>query len=119
MTTHAKEKLTMLSAAFPILWLSLLYLFVIRARLHFGHWPSAADGMAKYMGFTLHHSLAVYALLLSPFVAIVVVVVAFIFRRKDSQFRMARPLTILAAAVLFCATLVATDPGRFILWFID
>jgi amino acid permease len=71
------------------------------------------------MGFTLHHSLVACALLASPFVAIAVVVIAIIFRRKDSQFRMARPLTILAAAALCCAVLVATDPGRFILWFID
>ena len=119
MTTQTKEKLTTISAAFPVLLLVLVYLFIIRTRLHFGHWPSAADGMAKYMGFTLLQSLAVYTLLASPLIVIAVLVAAFVFRREDSGFRLARPLVVFVASVLLCTALSVADPGGFILWFVD
>src|SRR6267143_5652806 len=119
MTSHAKQTMLTSAAAFPAAWLVLLYLFVLRARYHFGHWPSASDGLAKYMGFPVRQSLTIYALLAAPWVAIAVVVVAVVLRRRDSSFRVGPPLAILAASVLFSVALFATDPGRFILWFID
>jgi len=119
MTSRVKQTILTVTATFPIMWLVLLYLFIIRARFHFGHWPSAADGMAKYMGFPLHQSLIVYALLTAPWVAIGVVVAAIVLRRRDSSFRVGPPLVILAASVLISVALFVTDPGRFILWFMD
>jgi hypothetical protein len=70
MTPRAKQMLLTAVATYPVMWLVLLYLFIIRARFHFGHWPSASDGMAKYMGFPLHQSLIVYGLPGAPLVAI-------------------------------------------------
>lgn len=75
--------------------------------------------MAKYMGFAFHHSLAVYTMLASPFVALIVIVSAIVFRRKDSRFRIGLPIAILAASALLCMAVIAADPGRFIFWFTD
>lgn len=119
MSALTKQTMMTTMAIFPIAWLVLLYLFILRARLHFGHWPSASDGMAKYMGFPFHQSLTVYALLATPWVAVGVVIVAIVLRRRDSSIRVGPPIAILTASVLFSVALFATDPGRFILWFID
>lgn len=119
MTIRAKECVVSGLAAFPVVWLALLYLFVIRARVHFGHWPSPADGMAKYMAFTAHHTFTVYALYAAPFVAVGAFAWAIALRREDSGFRVSKPLVVLSTSVIVCTLLVATDPGGFILWFVD
>ena len=119
MTARTKQTMMTAMATFPAAWLVLLYLFILRARFHFGHWPSASDGMAKYMGFPLHQGLTVYALLAAPWVAVGVVVAVIVLRRRDSGFRLGPPLATLAASVLVSVALFATDPGGFILWFVD
>jgi hypothetical protein len=117
--TRTKERLASTAAAFRMVWLVLLYVFVMRCRIHFGHWPSGADGMAKYIGFTFHHTLAAYTLLASPFIALAVLIASIVFRQKDSRFRIVRPLAILAGSVLLCVAVSMIDPGKFILWFVD
>jgi hypothetical protein len=119
MNSPAKQTVLNGLATFPIVWLLLLYLFILRARFYFGHWPSASDRMAKYMGFSVHQSLIVYGALAAPWIAVGVAIAAVILRRRDPTFRVSEPLAILAVSVLVSVALLAIDPGRFVLWFMD
>jgi len=120
MTTRTKFGMLNFAALYPVLWLALVYLFIVRARIRFGHWPSTSDGMAKYQSFaSLHHTIAVYALLVSPLVLLGVIVFACIYRWRDSKFRVWIPLGVLGCSIFLCIVLATADPGGFILWFAD
>ena len=120
MTTRTKLGMLNVAASYPLMWLALVYLFIIRARFHFGHWPSPSDGMAKYQSFaSLHHTIAIYSLLVSPLVLLGVVVFCFLCRRRDSHFRFWVPIAVLGCSTILWTVFAAADPGGFILWFAD
>ena len=119
MTSRAKQRILAATALLPAVWLLLLYLFVLRARIHLGHWPSSADGMAKYLGFPIHHTLTVDAFLAAPLAAIFVAAAVIIFRYRDSRIRIVLPIAILAICSILSISLLVTDPGGLILWFVD
>jgi hypothetical protein len=120
MTLRAKQRIVNLTASFPLLWLVLVYVFILRARIHFGHWPSATDGMAKYQHFaSIHHTVACWLLILSPIILLTVIVSAFVCRKLDTGFRAWIPITIMLGSILLWVAITVGDPGGFILWFID
>jgi hypothetical protein len=120
MTTRKKQWILTIVSASPLLWLALAYGYIIRARIYFGHWPSAADGMAKYLKFaSFHHDLTVDMVLISPAILVGVVVFAFLFRRYDSSFRVWIPLSALVGSIFLCLVFWAIDPGGFLLWLAD
>ena len=120
MTTRTKQWTLSLLASYPMVWLTLVYLFIIRARIHFGHWPSPSDGMAKYLNFaSFHFSLAVYCLLASPLILLGVLALAVVWRWQDSTFRIWIPIATLFGSILLWCIVAFTDPGGFISWFVD
>lgn len=120
MSTRTKLGMLNLAASYPLMWLALVYLYILRARFHFGHWPSPSDGMAKYQSFaSLHHTIAVCSLRVSPLVLLGVLGLACICRWRDSQFRVWIPISVLVCSILLWVVFSATDPGGFILWFAD
>jgi hypothetical protein len=119
-TVRIKQWVLSIAVAFPLLWLALVYLYILRVRVHLGHWPSASDGMAKYMAFALvHHDLTVDILLILPLILVAVIVSAFLCRRHNSHFRAWIPITILVGSILLGIVVSVADPGGFILWFVD
>jgi len=117
---RVKQWTVSLAAAFPLLWLALIYLFILRARVHFGHWPSATDGMAKCQHFaSIHHTLACWLFVLSPIIVLAVIISAFVCRRRYRGFRAWVPITVLIGSILLWVAITVGDPGGFISWFID
>jgi heme/copper-type cytochrome/quinol oxidase subunit 1 len=118
-TTRTKQRILNSLAAVPVLWLALLYLLVVRARLQFGHWPSDSDGMAKYTGFSGHRDLIIYSLYVSSLAVIGAFIWAIALRRKDSAFPIWKSLAVVALSAAVVTLLVAIDPGGFIIWVVD
>src|ERR1039457_573505 len=116
MTTsnQTKQSLVTLLAILPVAWLVLVYLFVIRVRFHLGHWPTPSDGMAKYMGFPIHHTLSVYSFIAAPLATLAVIAITILLRRRNPAFGVSLPLAVLSVSVVLSTVLFATDPGRFI-----
>jgi hypothetical protein len=104
---------------FPVLWLLLFSLFLLRARFHLGHWPSVSNSMAKSLGFSLHYGLSAYALLAVPWIVIGVLVATAVLRHKDSLLRIGLPLAVLAASIALLFAVFAIDLRGFVLWFLD
>jgi hypothetical protein len=48
--TKLPNSLPVILAAYPLAWLALLYAFVVRARLHLGHWPTPYQPDPKDLG---------------------------------------------------------------------
>ena len=116
--TRTKQRIVSGLAAFPVLWLALLYLFVVRARSQLGHWPSATDGMAKYM-FRDGQTLIVYALYATLLALVAAAAWGIALRRRDPRFSVATPLIIAVLSITTWVLFAAVDPGDFILWVID
>jgi hypothetical protein len=120
MTVRIKQRVLSIAAAFPLLWLASVYLYILRIRVHLGHWPSASDGMAKHMAFGLvHHDLAVDISLVSPLILLGLGISAFICRRRDHRFKIWVPIAVFVGSILLSFAVMAKDPGGFILWFAD
>jgi hypothetical protein len=118
-TTRTQQRILGVLAAFPLLWLALLYLLVVRARLQFGHWPSQSDGMAKFTGFSGQRDLIIYTLYLAFLAVIAALVWAIALRRRDSSFPILKPLAVVALSAAVWTLLVTIDPGGFIIWVVD
>ncbi len=111
--------LPMILASYPLAWLVLFYLFVIRARLHWGHWPTPYQPEPKALGFTFHHQTIWFGLMALRFVAIVTVVLAIVGRRLAVYHRIWPALTLLLVSVVMVLTLGRLDPGELFEWFAD
>jgi hypothetical protein len=120
MTLRAKQRIVSALAAVPVLWLALLYLLVIRARLHFGHWPSDSDGMAKYSSFSGQRDLIIDALMYGvPLAVMAALTWAILLRRGNTDFPIWKPLVVLTLSTGVSTLLMAIDPGGFIIWVVD
>jgi hypothetical protein len=112
--------LTALSlAAFPVVLLVVFFAYVIRARLHLGHWPYYNHPDPKLLGWWIQHSLLQLGFVGFPAIAVASAVLAAVGRARSREF----PIwTILATVVVASAALIAlarVDPGGFMDWFWD
>jgi hypothetical protein len=114
-----RTKLPLLLAAYPLAWLSLLYLFVLRARLHLGHWPEPYHPDPKDLGFTVHHQAIWIGLMALPVVALATVALALVGRRKAGDRRIWPAVTFLVASIALVIFVARLDPGGFFNWFAD
>lgn len=109
----------MILAAYPVAWLSLLYLFVLRARLHLGHWPEPSHPDPKDLGFMVHHQAIWIGLMALPIVAVATIALALVGRRVAADRRIWPALTFLAASIALVMVVARLDPGSFFNWFAD
>ncbi len=120
MSLNKKQWALNFVAAFPVLWLAFIYLHILRVRIHLGHWPFAADGMAKYMAFGLtHHDFVVGMVWISPLILLGLGIALFICRHRDHGVKIWVPIAILVGSICLSFAVMAKDPGGFILWFVD
>ncbi|MBL9166713.1 MAG: hypothetical protein JNN07_03160 [Verrucomicrobiales bacterium] len=114
-----RTKLPLILAAYPLAWLSLLYLFVLRARLYLGHWPQPYHPDPKDLGFTVHHQAVWFGLMALPVVALATVALALVGRRVAVDRRIWPALTFLVASIVLVIVVARLDPGGFFNWFAD
>ena len=102
---------------FPVLVIVFFYVFVLRARLHLGRWPSPYQPDPKDLGFDLHD-----AAIACGFVSVVPVAIGtllLLIKLKLSG-RMVRGK---ALAYSVCLALLILwgwiDPGNFVEWYLD
>jgi len=113
------NSLPLILAAYPLMWLVLLYSFVVRARLHLGHWPAPNQPDPKALEFTVHHQAIWFGLMAMPVVALAAVALPVIGRRLAVYHRIWPALTLLALSVALVIGLGRLDPGEFFDWFAD
>ena len=106
-------------AAYPLAWIALVYLFVIRARLHLGHWPTPNQPDPKTLGFSFHHQAIWFGLMAMPVIAILTIVFALIGRRLAVCHRTWPALALLVVSIVLVVALGRLDPGDFFAWFAD
>ncbi len=109
----------MILAAYPLAWLALLYAFVVRARLHLGHWPTPYQPDPKDLGFTFHHQAISFGLMALPVVVLASVALSVVGRHLGAYHRIWPALTLLVASVVLVIALGRLDPGDFFEWFAD
>ena len=106
-------------ALFPFLFLALFFVYVIRARLHLGYWPSYNHPDPKQLGWQFQHGLLWLGLVNFPYAGGLAVVLAIISRVRARDFPV---WAIISTAVLGSAAVIAfgrMDPGGFLNWFCD
>jgi membrane-associated PAP2 superfamily phosphatase len=113
------NSLPLFMASYPLAWLVLLYLFVIRARLELGHWPAPYQPDPKTLGFTFHHQAIWFGLMALPVVAILTIALSIAGRRLAVYHRIWPALTLLVCSVVLVVVLGRIDPGAFFEWFAD
>jgi hypothetical protein len=109
------------TAALPLGWLALFWLFVLRARLALGVWPQPYQPDPKDLGFDVHHVLIA---LLMPLILVTPVVLApwAALCRRWLRAAGLRPWLLVSVSLALSATAIAlarTDPGRFLEWYFD
>ena len=111
------EYVGFLLAAYPLLVLTALLAFVVRARIHFGHWPLPSDREIWRPEWRTHYDILICGGLLIPIVAFIALMIALGGRLQTRQFRCWKitALTVLSLAAL--TLYVWTDPGGFVKWF--
>ena len=117
--TKLPNSLPVILAAYPLAWLMLLYLFVVRARLHLGHWPTPYQPDPKDLGFTFHHQAIWFGLMALPVVALATIALSIVGRRLAVYHRIWPALTLLVVSVVLVVALGRLDPGDFFEWFAD
>ena len=113
------KSLPVILAAYPLAWLALFYAFVVRARLHLGHWPAPYQPDPKDLEFTFHHQAIWLGLGALPVVALVTFVLALVRRRLADYPRTWPALTLLVLSIVMVIALGRLDPGNFFTWFAD
>lgn len=113
------QALPLALAAAPLAWLALLYLFVLRARLHLGHWPRPYHPDPADLGFTLQRQAIWIGLTVLPFLSLSALPVVLVGRRWGIDLRLWRTLTLLAGSTILSLALGRFDPGSFLEWFAD
>lgn len=113
------NSLPVVLATYPLAWLGLLYLFVVRARLHLGHWPMPSHPDPKDLGFIWHHQAIGFGLMALPVVALATVALAVAGRRLAVYHRIWPALALLILSILLVMVLGIFDPGDFFGWFAD
>jgi hypothetical protein len=105
----------------PILWFAAFWLFVLRARLALGRWPSPYDPDPKDLGFSIHYYFLVLGFAWVPAAIITLLVVAGLSLRA-MRAAGARPWFAASVAVVTYTVIIAFaryDPGWFFAWFGD
>lgn len=106
-------------AAYPLWWLAMFYLFVLRARWHLGYWPAPYHPDPKELGFTLHYSLVLLSsMALLPVAAGAALLLA-VGKVRGALVRAWPPALLLLCSTTLLVLLVRVDPGRFLNWFGD
>lgn len=108
-------------ALLPTAWFALFCLFVFRARLTLGHWPTPDNPDPKDLGFSVHHMAIVLGLPLF-FVAPLILLLFIAFSWREMKAAGARPLLAATTACVTFAVLHAVgkqDAGKFFYWFAD
>lgn len=105
----------------PLLSPTLLYLFVLRARVELGRWPSFSNPDPKELGFDVHHSTWHLALPLELAAApvLLAVVLATWSRRPNRRREMLAAIAVYFALLLSSMVLFWADPGGFSEWMMD
>ena len=109
------------TAALPLAWLGLFWLYVLRARLALGAWPQPYRPDPKDLGFDLHHVL-IALLLPLPFVTPLVLASWTVLGRGWLRAAHVRPWLALSVGLALSAgvfALARLDPGRFVEWYCD
>lgn len=114
-----RTKLPLILAAYPIAWLSMLYLFVLRARFHLGHWPEPYHPDPKDLGFTVHQQAIWIGLMALPVVALATIALALVGRRVAVDRRIWPTVMFLVASIALVMVVARLDPGGFFNWFAD
>jgi ABC-type dipeptide/oligopeptide/nickel transport system permease component len=117
--TRLLNYLAVILAAYPLAWLAQLYLFVLRARLHLGHWPAPYQPDPKDLGFTFHHQAIWFGLMALPVVALAAIVLSIVGWHLAVYRRIWPVITLLASSVVLVVALGRLDPGDFFVWFAD
>lgn len=106
-------------AVYPLWWLAMFYLFVLRARWQLGYWPSPYHPDPKELGFTLHYSLVLLSsVALVPVVAGAALLLV-IGKARGALVRAWPPALLLLCSTTLLVLLVRVDLGRFLNWFGD
>lgn len=111
--------LPVIMASYPLAWLGLFYLFVIRARLELGHWPVPYQPDPKSLGFIVHHQAIWFGAMTLPVVGLLTVALLIIGRRLGIHHRILPTLTLLLFFIILAVALAQLDPGDFFAWFWD
>jgi hypothetical protein len=106
-------------ATSPLILLVLFFAYVVRARLHLGHWPHYNHPDPKQLGWWIQHSLLQIGFIGFPVMALTAVGLALAGRWRSREFP---TWIIIGMVVLASSALVAFarfDPGGFMNWFWD
>lgn len=107
------------TAAFPLAWLGLFYLFVMRARWTLGRWPAPYHPDPKDLGFDFHHLAIDLGLVASPVAALAVLAWAIVRWRRASRPTLWPHVSLVVASEALVLSLARLDPGQFFEWFAD
>lgn len=105
----------------PAAWFTAFWLFVLRARLILGHWPTPYNPDPKDLGFSCHRMAIVLGLPLFFATTLTLLLFIILFWR-EMKAAGARPLLAATAACVSVAVIHAIarqDPGKFFYWFAD
>ena len=117
--TEFTEILPQLFASYPFILLMVFYLFVLRARLHLGYWPTPYHPDPKDLDFALHHSIIWVGILAVPMFIVTAVVLIIAGRVMGVNRRIWPNLTLLAFSHLILFAVARQDPWHLLEWFMD
>ncbi len=116
MKTKILQRIVLLTAVLPAVWVLLLGLLVLRTR---DATARALYPMAKYTPFSIHFTLTQVFFLGFPLLAVASLVHILWARRRFREFRPLPAFLILGVSVLLSVAVIAFNPGGRFLWFFD
>ena len=107
----------LLICAIPVIWISLFYLFVLRAFSKLGKMPIYDLPDPKDLGYTLHHVILFFGIPVCLLAILIYPIITF-FSRKIQPVKF-KEILLYGIGVLLFIIQVYIDPFKLQIWFTD
>ncbi|MFZ4713135.1 MAG: hypothetical protein ACOYL6_05475 [Bacteriovoracaceae bacterium] len=111
-------RISSIGSALPLIWLSGVFIFYIRARIYLGYWPHYATPDPKSLPFVFHH----WILMITVFVlfsTLLILPIFWLVQFKFFKLSIRKQMLSYGIGVISLAITLNTSGFNFVTWFLD